>query len=128
MSRVESVLVPWTSLFRNTNTNGNLAFVTKIYIIKITGNMFRIDPLNMTVLSHTEESFFSMKQYFKYKKCCIVAKLLFDTSTNIGFLFINIYAVWFFFLDKAANLTQGFSVMNLELPGEFSNVEHESKV
>lgn len=91
--------------------------------------MFRIDPLNMTVLSHTEESFFSMKQYFKYKKCYIVAKLLFDTPTNIGFLFINIYAVCFFFLDnKAANLTQGFSVMNLELPGEFSNVENESKV
>lgn len=91
--------------------------------------MFRIDPLNMTVLSHTEESFFSMKQYFKHKKCYIVAKLLFDTPTNIGFLFINIYAVWFFFIDnKAANLTQGFSVMNLELPGEFSNVENESKV
>ncbi|XP_009979893.1 PREDICTED: caspase-10-like, partial [Tauraco erythrolophus] len=28
---------------------------------------------------------------------------------------------------KAANLTQGFSEMNLELPGEFSNVENESK-
>ncbi|XP_074001117.1 caspase-10 [Numenius arquata] len=29
--------------------------------------------------------------------------------------------------NKAANLTQGFSDMNLELPGEFSNVENESK-
>ncbi|KAM9235981.1 caspase-10 isoform 1-T2 [Leptosomus discolor] len=29
--------------------------------------------------------------------------------------------------NKAANLTQGFSEMNLELPGEFSNVENESK-
>ncbi|XP_074451713.1 caspase-10 isoform X1 [Larus michahellis] len=30
--------------------------------------------------------------------------------------------------NKAANLTQGFSEMNLELPGEFSNVENESKM
>ncbi|KAM9287033.1 caspase-10-like isoform 2-T2 [Morus bassanus] len=29
--------------------------------------------------------------------------------------------------NKAADLTQGFSEMNLELPGEFSNVENESK-
>ncbi|KAM6129653.1 caspase-10 isoform 1-T1 [Pterocles gutturalis] len=29
--------------------------------------------------------------------------------------------------NKAANLTQGFSEMNVELPGEFSNVENESK-
>ncbi|KAM6079972.1 caspase-10 isoform 1-T1 [Theristicus caerulescens] len=29
--------------------------------------------------------------------------------------------------NKAANLTQGFSEMNLELPGEFRNVENESK-
>ncbi|XP_072731034.1 caspase-10-like isoform X1 [Ciconia boyciana] len=29
--------------------------------------------------------------------------------------------------NKAASLTQGFSEMNLELPGEFSNVENESK-
>ncbi|XP_075009602.1 caspase-10-like isoform X1 [Calonectris borealis] len=29
--------------------------------------------------------------------------------------------------NKAANLTQGFSETNLELPGEFSNVENESK-
>ncbi|KAM6398364.1 LOW QUALITY PROTEIN: caspase-10 [Pluvialis apricaria] len=29
--------------------------------------------------------------------------------------------------NKAANLTQGFAEMNLELPGEFSNVENESK-
>ncbi|KAM6132116.1 caspase-10 isoform 2-T2 [Phoenicopterus ruber ruber] len=29
--------------------------------------------------------------------------------------------------NKAANLTQGFSEMNLELPGEFSNVENECK-
>ncbi|KAM6348541.1 caspase-10 isoform 1-T1 [Alca torda] len=30
--------------------------------------------------------------------------------------------------NKAANLTQDFSEMNLELPGEFSNVENESKM
>ncbi|XP_026709024.1 caspase-10-like isoform X1 [Athene cunicularia] len=29
--------------------------------------------------------------------------------------------------NKAANLTQGFSEMNMELPGEFNNVENESK-
>lgn len=34
-----------------------------------------------------------------------------------------------FFLDnKAANFTQGFPELNLELRGEFSNVENESKV
>lgn len=90
--------------------------------------MFRIDPLNMAMLSHIEELFLSVKQYFKYKKCCIVAKCLFATYTNIGFLFINIYAGFFFLDNKAANLTQGFAEMNLELPGEFSNVEKESKV
>ncbi|NXT17879.1 CASPA protein, partial [Syrrhaptes paradoxus] len=69
------------------------------------------DPLNMTMLSHTEELFLSMKQYLKHKRCCIVAKFLFATSTSIGYIFINIYAV--FSLDnKAANLTQGFSEMN----------------
>ncbi|NXF83928.1 CASPA protein, partial [Sclerurus mexicanus] len=61
----ESILVPWMSLFCNIGTNRNLAFVTKIYLIKITGSTFRTDPLNM--LSHMEELFLSMKQYFNTK-------------------------------------------------------------
>ncbi|NXH09019.1 CASPA protein, partial [Loxia leucoptera] len=54
--------------------------------------MFRIYLLNMIMLSCMEELFLSLKQYFKYKKWSIVAKLLFAASTNIGLVFINIYA------------------------------------
>ncbi|KFW89863.1 Caspase-10, partial [Phalacrocorax carbo] len=43
---------------------------------------------------HWKELLLSVKQYFKDKKYCIVTKLLFATFTNIGFLFINIYAAF----------------------------------
>lgn len=89
--------------------------------------MFRIDPLNMTVLSCMEELSLSVKQYFKYKKLCIVAKL-FLLHPQILDLSSQIFMLGFFLDNEAANFTQGFPELKLEPRGEFSNAEDESKV